>query len=389
MTFVNRPSDLAGVLKVVSRAKSLAIDTEADSLHHYFEKLCLLQVSTPDEDFVIDPLASLDLRELLSAMQDKLLIFQGADFDLKMLRRVMDFQPKEIFDTMIAAQFLGFPNPSLAALVEKYFGIHLPKSNQKADWSRRPLSEAMLAYAQNDTLFLHGLKKNLEKELDAAGRLGWFRENCRAVIRSSRQSKKTDLDREWRIKGIKDLSAREQIFVKELWFWREKEAQRRDRPRFKVLGPEQMIRIAKWINAHPERVLKSCPHVPDSYKDSRLMPLEKTIQNAWDYPPDSVKPVSKATGSRRMSGREQEILQHLKNERRRISGALGIDPSLVASNALLEALIIKKPADLEALKNLHLLASCGGGAAIHESPSSQKRIPAGRRDRDRRRTRDP
>src|SRR5438046_2894687 len=161
----------------------VGIDTEADSLHCYREKLCLLQVSLPEGDFLVDPLAGNDLSAFADALSRKEIILHGADYDLRLLRRALDFRPTRVFDTVIAARLLGVREFSYAALVEKYFGIELAKGSQKANWALRPLSEKMEEYARNDTHYLLALAEKLEKELIERDRLEWFQQSCeRAVI---------------------------------------------------------------------------------------------------------------------------------------------------------------------------------------------------------------
>src|SRR5438132_4867795 len=165
-------AQLAKLLPKIEAVDRVAIDTEADSLHSYREKLCLLQVSVPasrtdssrgepGHDYVVDPLANVDLRPLCAALANKETVLHGADFDLRLLRRSLDFAPKRIFDTVIAARLIGIREFSLVALVERYFGIRLTKGSQKANWSRRPLPARMEEYAINDTHYLLPLADSL------------------------------------------------------------------------------------------------------------------------------------------------------------------------------------------------------------------------------------
>src|SRR6202035_897892 len=141
---------LADLIRQIEAADRLALDTEADSLHSYREKLCLLQISVPaainargHNDFIVDPLAGIDLEPLREALQPKEIILHGADYDLRMLRRGLNFVACKIFDTTIAARLLGIREFSLVALVKRYFGLELPKGSQKANWAKRPLPARM------------------------------------------------------------------------------------------------------------------------------------------------------------------------------------------------------------------------------------------------------
>src|SRR5437879_115099 len=160
----------------------VAVDTEADSLHAYPEKVCLIQISTASGDELIDPLAQVDLDPLLDALSGHELIMHGADYDLRLLIRHHRFVPSSIFDTMLAARLLGLSQFSLGHLVEKYLGVKLEKGAQKANWALRPLTEKMERYARNDTHHLKPLADKLRDELQAKSRLAWHAESCARLI---------------------------------------------------------------------------------------------------------------------------------------------------------------------------------------------------------------
>mgnify|MGYP001077099340 CR=1 FL=1 len=144
----------------------IALDTEADSLHHYFEKVCLIQLAAGEESAIVDPLCGMDLSALLALLTCKPLILHGADYDLRMMRLTFGFLPEgEVFDTMLAARLLGYEEFGLASLVERFFGVRLSKGGQKSDWSRRPLSESQLRYAGDDTRYLLPLAARLREEM--------------------------------------------------------------------------------------------------------------------------------------------------------------------------------------------------------------------------------
>jgi ribonuclease D len=168
---------LAALLPVIQKAPWLALDTEADSLHAYPEKVCLIQISTVAGDELVDPLAPINLDPLFAAFNAHEMIFHAADYDLRLLRKHHEFTPLAIFDTMLAARLLGEPQFGLSNLVEKFLGVKLDKGSQKADWARRPLTEKMEVYARNDTHYLKPLADKLKAELIAKKRLAssWTR----------------------------------------------------------------------------------------------------------------------------------------------------------------------------------------------------------------------
>src|SRR5439155_19267917 len=156
--YVRERAAMEALIEHVGAAARVAVDTEADSLHNYFEKVCLIQLSLGEEHYLVDPLAGLELSGFLEALAVKPLILHGGDYDLRMMRTSLGFRVRrEVFDTMIAAQLLGIEQIGLAALIERFFGVTIEKAGQKSDWSRRPLSEKQLSYAINDTGFLEPL----------------------------------------------------------------------------------------------------------------------------------------------------------------------------------------------------------------------------------------
>ncbi len=174
----------AGLTKMVERLeteKTIAVDLEADSLYHFTERVCLIQIASEQTCFIIDPLAvdGLSPLKLLFYNGDIQKILHGADYDIRSLYRDFHIKITNLFDTQIACRFLGLNETGLDAVLAKRFNIRLDKKYQKKDWSQRPLSDEMLAYAANDVLFLVQLGKTLEKELEEKGRLSWVHEENR------------------------------------------------------------------------------------------------------------------------------------------------------------------------------------------------------------------
>ena len=188
--YVRERAAMETLIERIASAERVAVDTEADSLHNYFEKVCLIQLSLGEEHYIVDPLAGLELSGFLAALAEKPLIFHGGDYDLRMMRASLGFiSRREVFDTMIAAQLLGIEQIGLAALIEKYFGVTIEKAGQKSDWSRRPLSEKQLSYAVNDTRFLERARRLFGSELSERGRLEWHAESCQAMVESTGRDK--------------------------------------------------------------------------------------------------------------------------------------------------------------------------------------------------------
>jgi len=208
---------LAELIPRIQGFDRVAVDTEADSLHCYFEKLCLIQLTFDGNDHLIDPLAPIDLQPLCSALADREMVLQGMDFDLRLLRRTYNLAAREVFDTVIAARMLGLQEFSYAALVQKYFDVTLAKGSQKANWARRPLPPAMEEYAKNDTHFLLPLAAKMEEQMKALGRMEWFRQSCRRALEQTSVLRERDPDEAWRIAGSGTLPPRTNAVLRALW----------------------------------------------------------------------------------------------------------------------------------------------------------------------------
>src|SRR6266571_4494259 len=242
---------LAELLKKIEAADRVALDTEADSLHSYREKLCLLQISVSvaanangHDDFIVDPLAGVDLEPLRQVLELREIVLHGADYDLRMLRRGLNFTAHRIFDTLIAARLLGIREFSLAALLKRYFGLELPKGSQKANWAKRPLPARMAEYAINDVRYLLPLAEKLEADLDRYERRDWLRQSCQRAIEQATIARVRNEDELWRIRGSGLLRGRSAAVLRALWQWREKEAENADRPPFHVLRNEELLKAA-------------------------------------------------------------------------------------------------------------------------------------------------
>jgi ribonuclease D len=246
--WIRTPDALAALARSLEGCRTIGLDSESDSLYHYFEKVCLLQVSTDrGQSCLVDTLALRDLSPLAPAMADPGLVkvLHGADYDVTTLKRDFGFSFASIFDTMIAARLLGRSEIGLAAVARDELGTALTKTNQKDDWSRRPLSPGQEAYALADVLHLVALRERLEAKLLAAGRLDWLREECEAVAALDAVARKRDPEAYLNLKGARRLPPRALAALRELHAWRERRAEETDTPPFKILGNESLMRLAE------------------------------------------------------------------------------------------------------------------------------------------------
>src|ERR1041385_7897402 len=323
-------SQLKELLLQLQGIDRIAVDTEADSLHCYYEKLCLIQLSFAGNDYLIDPLTGLDLAPLADALANKEIVLQGADFDLRLLRRSISFVPTRIFDTVIAARLLGIKAFSLSALVDRFFGVTLAKGSQKANWAQRPLPKQMAEYAVNDTHYLLPLAEKLEAELRERGRLDWFRQSCQRALEQASVQRSRDDEEVWRISGSGKLGGRACAILRELWKWRDKEAQAVDRPSFHILQNHLLIRAAEEFAAGEGPDFRAfSPRRRQSFREAAERGLRL---------PESDLPVRPKRRGTRPTREMERAAEELRRRRDVVADQHGLEPSLIAPRGALDAL---------------------------------------------------
>ena len=331
--WVNTPKALDHFITSLRGYFPLALDTEADSLHHYRESVCLIQVTHAEQHFLIDPLDSFPLGELWPPTSRHTWILHGADFDLRMLRRAGAPEPQAVFDTMLAAQLVGLKAFGYGALVEQFCGVKLNKGSQKADWSKRPLSQVMIDYAVQDTQYLEPIAEALGALLDEKGRRAWHEQSCARVVASSRIVREDDPENDWRISGSALLSPQAQAIVRELWHWREKEAEAVDLPVFKVLHSELLLDLAVWCSEHPRVPPMGAPCWPRRSSPARSGSLIEAIERGRSAPPVPRLP----RPERPARDREAEVrMEKLRVHRDAVAVELGLDPTVIAPKSTLQ-----------------------------------------------------
>ncbi len=219
----------------------VVLDLEADSLHRYKERLCLIQYADAEGVCVIDPLAIEDLRLFSDWLAESDIWMHGADYDMSLFLHAFNRMPHFINDTQTAARLLGFRQFGLAALVQHFFGVTLSKSNQKANWGRRPLPPSLQEYARGDVAYMLEMADSLTDGLRRAGRYDWFLETCAQNMRRAAERHETNFHEAWRIKGSGRLNRRGLAALRSLWTWRDHEASLMDRPAFFVCSNEQLL----------------------------------------------------------------------------------------------------------------------------------------------------
>ncbi len=327
---ISRGEQVLELISHIDGHERLAIDTEADSLHCYREKLCLLQVSLPKGDFLVDPLSGNDLAPLADTLARKEIVLHGADYDLRLLRRALNFQPSRLFDTVIAARLLGVRGFSYAGLVEKYFGIQLAKGSQKANWALRPLSPKMEEYARNDTHYLLPLAEKLEIQLIERGRFGWFQESCERAIVSAAIDRERDAEEAWRVRGSGLIRGREAAILRALWHWRDREAERFDRPSFHVLRNDQLIETALAVSRGETPRFRH-------FSERRARDFQETINAALALKEEDW-PETRRRHADRPTREMERAAEAMRKRRDQAAGELKIEPSFIAPRATIDAI---------------------------------------------------
>ena len=347
--WIRTSEELADLARSLAECRTIALDTESDSLYHHFEKVCLVQIATDRGDAVlVDSLAVRDLSPLGPVLADPgiVKVLHGADYDVTTLKRDFDVSFANLFDTMIAARFLGMPGIGLAAVAEAELGVKLSKANQKDDWSRRPLTRQQEAYALADVLHLVALRGRLEEKLEGLGRLEWVREECEAVATLEPKVRRHDPEAYLGIKGARRLRPRQLAALRELHVWREGRAEKTDRPAFKILGNEALRKLAE----RRPRTLAELRHAPGvlprlrGQADEILAGLRRAAEL-----PDTELPVIPRTPRPVVSSAQARRAAHLKEWRNGRAAELKVEVSVVLPQRLIDRLAEAAPRDAAAL----------------------------------------
>jgi ribonuclease D len=347
---IRTPDELAAFVDRLRGVRAIALDSESDSLHHYREKVCLVQIATDrGEAVLVDPLALRDLSPLAPLMADAAItkVLHGADYDVTTLKRDFSFAFAGLFDSMIAARFLGLPEIGLQAVARNELGVSLSKDSQRDDWSVRPLLPRQEAYALADVSHLLSLHSRLAARLEQAGRLSWVLEESEAVsaLPAARRGRDPEA---WRaVKGARRLSPRGLAVLRELHAWREARAEARDVPVFKVLGGEPLLTLAERAPRTPNEVRQVrglAPWLRDDPRElleavSRGLAVPESLLPALPRPPR--RPVPSEPERRREAA--------LKAWRATEAQRLGLDVSVVLPQRLIDRLAEAPPQGPEGL----------------------------------------
>jgi ribonuclease D len=349
--YVDTPAALDEVIAAARAAPLAAVDTEAASFHRYVDRVYLIQLSTRHATAIIDPLALHDLTSLGALLADPAVekVFHDADYDLRILDRDYQFRARRLFDTRIAAQLLGEPAIGLAALLEKYAGVRLAKTHQRADWSQRPLPPAMLAYAADDTCHLPDLRDALRARLESAGRLAWAEEEFVRLedLRWSGPGGADGAEAYLRMKGAKALPPRQLAALRELVAWRDTVAAERDTALFRIIGNEALLAVSQTLPRSLE-ALGQVRGLPASLARRYGEALVTAVGRALALPEHELP--KRERGPRVARDPELEArVERLKTARNAVAQHIGLDPGVLCGKATLELIARARPRDLAEL----------------------------------------
>lgn len=239
--------DWQACLEKLQREPRVAIDLEANSMYAYRERICLIQITIPEQDYILDPLPDIDLSGLGELLQNREIekIFHAAEYDLSLLKREYEWQVNNLFDTMWAARILGYERYGLASMLETLYGIELDKRYQKSNWCKRPLSPEQLVYAQLDTHYLLRLRDALFAELESASCLTEAFETFAEQTQVKLSDNSFDPEGFWSISGAYDLEPQQQAILRELYIYRDQEARQRNQPLFKIFSERTLLEAAR------------------------------------------------------------------------------------------------------------------------------------------------
>ncbi|MEW6185941.1 MAG: HRDC domain-containing protein [Thermodesulfobacteriota bacterium] len=342
---------LEEVARILRQAEIIGVDLEADSLYHYFEKVCLLQISTESASYVLDPLALRDLSLLQPIFTDSGIrkVFHGADYDIRSLFRDFQLEVQNLFDTQLACQFLGLRETGLDAVLRTRFQIELNKKFQRADWSRRPLPSNMVEYAASDGRYLIPLARLLEKELKEKGRLSWVEEECQWLTRV-RFLPPGSNPLFQKIKGAAHLDPRGLAVLESLLRFRETLARKADIPPFKVFGNEPLLELAVKKPLTMEELEKGTT-LSRKQIDRYALDLIREIHRAMALPPSAL-PLFRKQARPLLPGTVNNRIKDLKHWRQRRAKDLIMDPGILINNATIIALAKKNPSSPEVMKEV-------------------------------------
>lgn len=354
--YIDTPLALDAVARQLETATRIAVDLEADSLYHFYEKVCLIQIATESLNLVIDPLALADLSPLKPLFENNGIqkIFHGADYDVRSLNRDFGFVINNLFDTELASRFLGVSGTGLEAVVQQYFNIHLDKKYQKKDWSKRPLPESMIDYAARDVLYLLPMAAQMTQKLDRKNRLDWVQEEC-MYLSKVRMAQDNHQPLYLKFKGAGRLAPRALAVLENVLQFRKKAARKKDRPLFKIFSNRAALSIAveqpKTLSA-----LKATGTLGKTQLGMYGDKLLGCVKDAFAMGAEAL-PVYPRKRAPRLPADVPPRVKALQKWRQDRAEMLQMDAGLICNKALITQLAIQNPGDRDTLSQVEDMKS--------------------------------
>jgi ribonuclease D len=351
--WIRTPVEAEALAHELRGVSAVAVDTEADSLHHYPERLCLIQLADPQgRVFFVDALTLLDLDALRPLFADprSVKVFHSGDNDVVYLKRRFGLAFAGLSDTMLAARFLGVRELGLERLLLKYLDVQPVRSQQKTDWARRPLSPAQEHYAAEDVQHLILLRDRLLTELRAIGREGWLEEECEALAALPLPERPPEEDGYRRVRGASRLPPRGLAVLRVLYHQREAWARAEHRPPFKVLPPEALVALAERQSAEPAALIGVpglSPRLVERYGEGLLAAAARGLAERLPEPPRPPRPPRPVVTT--VSRQRAEALRKWRTEAAETSG---LDPGVLLPQRLIDALALDPPTALDGLRSV-------------------------------------
>jgi ribonuclease D len=349
--WIERLPQLEAAARVLSQNDIIGVDLEADSMFHYFEKVCLLQLATENTAYVIDPLALKDLSALHPVFSNPQIrkVFHGADYDIRCLHRDFQLEVENLFDTHLASKFLGLRETGLEALLRSRFRVELNKKYQRADWSQRPLSPEMVEYAAMDGMYLIPLARMLAKELEEKRRLSWVEEECLA-LRKVRFLAPAPGPLYRKVKGASLLDPRSLAVLEALLKIREARAQKWDLPPFKILRNESLLELAMKKPRDLEE-LETAKVLSRKQIDRYGEELLQGIHRALDIAEEEL-PVYPRDTRPKLPAPVRQRVKALKAWREARAKELEMEPGMLLNSALIDDLALKNPSTSQEMEKI-------------------------------------
>ncbi|NLE77788.1 MAG: hypothetical protein GX605_13695, partial [Chloroflexi bacterium] len=327
-------------------APRVGVDTESNGFYAYFERVCLVQFTVAEDDYVVDALAFDDLQPLAAVFASPAVekIFHAAEFDIISLKRDYGFEMAHLFDTMLAARMLGWRRYGLANILAEQFGVQQDKRFQRVDWGRRPLRSEELQYARLDTHYLPALRDLEWAELQARGRSGQAREAFQRLTQVQGEARSFAPDGYLRLAGARDLDPQGLHVLRALYRLRDAEARRADRAPFRVIPDSALVSLSQSLPTAVEElahVRALTPRLRGRFGSK----IVKTVQEALQEPPH--------TPTRRRGSppdpEAQERYESLREWRRQVAEGEGVEPDVILPNQVLKDLVDSRPRTREGL----------------------------------------